>query len=389
MTSLRYLTSGESHGPALNLILEGMPAGVPITLEAINHQLLRRQKGYGRGGRMKIETDQAIVMSGIRHGKTLGSPIAIRIENKDWNVWQQEMSLWPISGDPKREVTSPRPGHADLSGGLKYNFKDLRNVLERASARETTSRVAVGALCRQLLEHFGFVLAGHVVAVGDICWDGLRPSAKEILERTEEAPMRCLDPQIETKMMARVDEAKKAGDSVGGVFEVIVEGVPPGLGSHVHWDRKLDGRLAQALCSIQAVKGVEIGEAFRQAHLPGSQVHDGIFYNAQQKKFFHKTNRAGGLEGGMTNGEPLILRGALKPIATLYTPLHSVDVVTKKEFEAAVERSDTCVVPAASVIAENVVAITLADAFLEKFGGDSLDEIRHNYEAYLQQIHSY
>lgn len=389
LNKLRYITTGESHGPALHVVLEGMPAGVSLTLENINRELARRQQGYGRGGRMKIETDTAEVLSGVRHGKTMGSPITLRMENKDFSVWKDEMSVWPTAVELKRQVTRPRPGHADLTGGLKYNFKDLRNVLERASARETTSRVAVGAVCRQFLESFGCTIVGHVVSVGDVFCNEPRPSAREILARTDHSPMRCLNAEVEQKMIAKIDEAKKAGDSLGGIFEVVVEGLPPGLGSYVHWDRRLDGRLAGAICSIQAVKGVEFGEAFKQAGLPGSQVHDEIFYDEQRHKFFHKTNRAGGLEGGMTTGESLIVRGALKPISTLYTPLHSVDVETKAEFAAAIERSDTCVVPAAAVIGENILAITLADAFLEKFGGDSLDEIRRNYEAYMQQIHSY
>lgn len=389
LCKLRYLTSGESHGPALNAIMEGLPAGIPIDVDAINFQLARRQKGYGRGGRMKIEKDTAVVCSGIRHGATLGSPVTLRVENRDWVSWQTEMSITPTDAQLKRVVTHPRPGHADLSGGLKYQFRDLRNVLERASARETTARVAIASLCRQFLEQFGIKIAGHVISIGEIFSEVERPSVEEIIDKTEDAPMRCLDSDQEIKMMERVDAAKKAGDSLGGIFEIVVEGLPPGLGSYVHWDRKLDGRLVGALCSLQAVKGAEIGEGFRNAGLPGSQVHDEIFYDEKAQRFYHKTNGAGGLEGGMTTGEPLILRAALKPISTLYTPLHSIDIESKEAYKASVERSDTCAVPAAAVIGEAIVAITLADAMLEKFGGDSLVEVKRNYDSYLQSLRDY
>jgi len=388
-TKLRYLTSGESHGPGLYTVLEGMPSGLPLQVDYINQQMARRQKGYGRGGRMKIETDNVEITAGVRHGYTLGSPICLVVENRDWKNWQDEMSIGRTDKPLKRVVTRPRPGHADLVGGIKYDFRDLRNVLERASARETTSRVACGAVARRLLEEFGVRLAGHVTAVGSVRAKVIPATAQEILAKTEEAPLRCLDSEAEVKMVALVDEAKKKGDSLGGIFEIVVDGLPPGLGSYVQWDRKLDGRLAQAILSIQAVKGVEIGDGFDNAQKFGSRVHDPIFYDAAKRAFTRSSNRAGGLEGSMTTGLPLIVRGALKPISTLYEPLHSVDIETKEEFEASVERSDTCAIAAAAVIGEAVVALTLADAFLEKFGGDSLREIRHNFAGYLEQVQSY
>ena len=389
LTRLRYLTSGESHGPSLNVILEGMPSGLPIAADFINQQLFRRQQGYGRGGRMKIETDQVQILSGVRHGLTLGSPICLAIENRDWKNWQDEMSIAPTDKPLKRKVTRPRPGHADLVGGMKYDFRDLRNVLERASARETTARVACGAIARRFLEEFCIQIAGHVLAVGSVRSEKASPSVQEILEKGESTPLRCLDSEAEAKMIALIDQAKKKGDSLGGIFEVKVEGLPPGLGTYVQWDRKLDGRLAQAIMSIQAVKGVEIGDGFDNAQKFGSEVHDAIHYDAKNKNFTRSSNRAGGMEGSMTSGMPLVVRGALKPISTLYTPLHSVDIDSKESFEASVERSDTCAIAAAAVIGEAVVAITLADAFLEKFGGDSVREVRRNYEAYLQQVRDY
>lgn len=389
LTRLRYLTSGESHGPGLFVILEGMPSGLPIQADYINAQLARRQKGYGRGGRMKIETDQVEIYAGVRHGLSLGSPICLGVKNSDWKNWQDEMSVGPTDKPLKRAVTRPRPGHADLVGGLKYNFKDLRNVLERASARETTGRVACGAIAARLLAEFGIHSAGHVLQVGTVRSEVSVDTAQEVQKRTEDTPLRCLDAQAEQQMIALIDEAKKKGDSLGGIFEVMVEGLPPGLGSYVQWDRKLDARLAQAVMSIQAVKGVEIGEGFANAGRFGSEVHDPILYEKKQKRFSRSSNRAGGMEGSMTTGMPLLVRGALKPISTLYTPLQTVDIDTKEPFEASVERSDTCAIAAAAVIAENVVAITLADAFLEKFGGDSMQELKRNYEGYLEQVKSY
>ncbi len=386
MSRLRYLTSGESHGQALTVILEGMPSGIPVSSKIINRELARRQQGYGRGGRMVIEKDEVQILSGIRFGKTLGSPITLQIQNKDWSTWSQEMAVEGNLSLAKRKVDRPRPGHADLAGGLKYNHEDLRNVLERASARETTARVACGAVTRQLLGTFGVEISGYVVRIGSIDVGEERPSFEERVRLTEASPVRTFESRSEKAMMKKIDEAKKQGDSLGGVVEVVAKGLPVGLGTYTHWDRKLDGQLAQALMSIQAIKGVEIGLGFEAAARLGSQVHDSIYYESQQKHFFRKTNRAGGLEGGMTNGEFLVVRAAMKPISTLYTPLDSVEISTKKPFKASVERSDTCAVPAAAVIAENVVAITLADAFLEKFGGDSLKEVERNYKGYLEQI---
>ncbi len=388
LAKLRYLTSGESHGPGLHAILEGMPAGLALEVGYIQAQMARRQKGYGRGGRMKIETDQVEILSGVRHGLTLGSPICLWVENRDWKNWQEEMSIGPSETPAKRKISRPRPGHADLVGGLKHDFRDLRNVLERASARETTARVACGSVTRRLLEEFGVQIAGHVTAVGQVK-SLVAAATVEAIRKAEDSPLRCLDSQAETVMIALIDEAKKKGDSLGGIFEVVVEGLPPGLGSYVQWDRKLDGRLAQALLSMQAVKGVEIGDGFDNARKFGSQVHDAIQYDAKAKSFTRSSNRAGGLEGSMTTGMPLVIRGALKPISTLYTPLGSVDIETKQAFEASVERSDTCAIAAAAVIAESVVAITLADALLEKFGGDSMKELKRNYAGYMEQIRNY
>lgn len=388
MSRILYLTSGESHGQALTAILDGMPSGVPVSIEAINHQLYRRQQGYGRGGRMTIEKDQVQILSGVRFGKSLGSPICLQVPNKDWVSWQEEMA---VQGKPKnlrRVVTRPRPGHADLSGGIKYDHEDLRNVLERASARETTMRVATGAVARQLLEACGIELIGFVVELADIHIGEKRLPFDEIVSVSEASPVRTLDKKNEKAMMARIDQAKKKGDSLGGVFEVLVRGLPIGLGNYVQWHRKLDGQLAQAIMSIQAIKGVEIGLGFEAARRFGSQVHDSLFYDAK-KGFYRKTNGAGGLEGSMTNGELLVIRGAMKPISTLYTPLDSVDIKTKQAFKASIERSDTCALPAAAVIAENVVAITLADALLEKTGGDSLKEVKRNLNTYKKQIENY
>ncbi len=387
---LRYLTAGESHGKGLTVILEGMPSGVPVSADAINLQLARRQKGYGRGGRMKIETDTVDITSGIRHGKTLGSPVALWVANRDFSAWRDEMSTDFIENyTKKRPVDSPRPGHADLNGGLKYDTHDLRDILERASARETTMRVALGAVTRCFLNQFNISVMGHVTCIGGVSISSDRPSWEDVARLAEDDPVRCIDPVVAKKMMEKIDVAKKNGDTVGGIFEIVVTGLPPGLGSHVQWDLKLDTRLAAAILSIQAIKGVEFGLGFEEGLKFGSECHDEIFYNSADKKFFRKTNRAGGLEGGMTTGEPLVLRGVMKPISTLYTPLHSVDIHTKKDVEASVERSDTCAVPAAGVIAENVVAFEIAKAFLEKFGGDSLVEIRRNYEGYLQQVRAY
>ena len=387
---LRYLTAGETHGPQLTAIVEGMPSGMPFSFEELNYQLRRRQKGYGRGRRMQIEQDEAKVLGGVRHGRTTGAPIALVIENRDWAHWTTVMNIEPVEGDNevKRRVHRPRPGHADLNGGLKYNHRDLRNVLERSSARETAARVACGAVARQLLAQFGIKIAGQVLRIGEVEARRYDLPIDELIRITEESPVRVVDKEAEAKMMAHIDEIKKEGDSIGGIVECIVEGVPVGLGSHVHWDRKLDGRIAQAVVSINAFKGCEIGIGFEAGRLRGSQVHDEIMYD-KERGFYRATNRAGGFEGGMTTGEQIIVRGVMKPIPTLYKPLRSVDIDTKEPFTAQVERSDACAVPAASVVMENVVAWEIACAFLEKFGGDSMDEIRRNYENYLKQVEQY
>lgn len=392
---IRFLTAGESHGQALVTIVDGMPSGVPIKADDINHELSRRQKGYGRGGRMKIEQDKAQILTGVRAGKTIGSPIALKIDNKDWDNWKKIMDVAQEDASGIKVVHHPRPGHADLAGGMKYDQHDLRNILERASARETAARVAAGAIARGLLAEFEVTIVGHVVNLGGVQIDSHRPSLKEIGKISEASELRCIDKTVEPAMIARIDEAKKNGDSLGGVVEILVEGLPVGLGSHTQWDRKLDGMLAQALMSIQAIKGVEVGMGFDVGNHFGSEVHDEIFYdpgakNSRKKKgYYRKTNWAGGLEGGMTNGEVLILRAVMKPLSTLYRPLQSVNIMTKEVYEAAVERTDITAVPAAAVVAESTVAWTLAQAFLEKFGGDSLPEIRRNYDGYQKQLDSY
>lgn len=388
--SLRYLTAGETHGPQLTAIIEGLPSNLEIDFEALNFQLQRRQKGHGRGRRMQIEKDAAQIVGGVRHGKTTGAPVALVITNNDWKHWTSVMNIEPIEGndETKRRVHRPRPGHADLNGGLKYNLKDLRNVLERSSARETAARVAVGAVARQLLAQFGIKVAGHVVSIGGIVAPAPNMDIDELIERTEQSPVRVADPETEQRMIELIDKTKADGDSIGGVVECIVTGVPIGLGSHVQWDRKLDGRIAQAVVSINAFKGVEFGIGFDAANRPGSQVHDEILYSPE-RGYHRATNRLGGFEGGMTNGEPIVVRGVMKPIPTLYKPLRSVDIDTKEPFTAQVERSDACAVPAASVVMENVVAWEVAKAFLEKFGGDSMEEVRANYDNYLRQVAEY
>lgn len=371
---LRYLTAGESHGPALTAVIEGMPAGLELSSEYINRQLARRQQGYGRGGRMKIETDQAEILSGVRGGKTLGSPVTLQIKNRDWENWSQIMA----SGEAdlaSRRVTVPRPGHGDLAGHIKYGHEDLRNILERASARETAARVAACTVGRRLIEHFGMEIYSHVVQIGSV---RAKPvNLPEIIARAPRSELMCADPEAEALMKQEIDQARERGDSLGGIFEIIVCNVPVGLGSHVHWDRKLDGQLAGALMSIQAIKGVEIGLGFAAATLPGSQVHDEIF--AGEGGFKRGSNHAGGLEAGMTNGQNLVLRAAMKPIATLYQPLRSVSLESGQAAQAAVERSDICAVPAAAVVGEAVTAFELAAAFLEKFGGDSIPEIESRF----------
>lgn len=378
---LRFLTAGETHGKCLTAIIEGMPSNVHIEIEKINEQLALRQGGYGRGGRMKIEKDMVEFLSGVRNKKTLGSPIALNIANKDWENWVNIMS----DGDTNNEkvVTKPRPGHADLSGALKYNHSDIRNVLERASARETAIRVAVGSVARQLIEKFGIKIAGHVVEIGGIKAN-VDISNEHFISGIDESSLRCADKAAQVKMIEYIDEAKQNGDSVGGVFEIVVTGLPVGLGSYVHWDRKLDSRIAGALMSLQAIKGVEFGIGFECARLPGSKVHDEIFYS-EDKGYYRNTNNAGGVEGSMTNGEPLIVRAAMKPIPTLYKPLKSVDIITKESYEASIERSDVCAVPAASVVGEAIVAWEIANAMVEKFGGDSLEEMYNNYSNYADK----
>lgn len=386
---MRYLTAGESHGPQLTAIIEGVPSNLPFSVEAINEQLARRQKGHGRGRRMQIEKDQVKVLSGVRHGFTTGAPITLVVENRDWTHWQQIMSVEPVEGaEEKRRVSRPRPGHADLNGAIKYHQRDMRNILERSSARETTIRVAVGAVARQLLEAFGIRVGGQVLRIGEIVAQRQEVSFDELIERTEASPVRCLDQDAEPLMMAAIDKAKEDGDSLGGIVEVRVEGVPIGLGSHVQWDRKLDGRLAQAVMSIQAFKGVEIGIGFEAAELPGSQVHDEILYD-EETGYSRKSNRAGGLEGGMTTGMPVVVRGVMKPIPTLYKPLMSVDIDSREPFSASIERSDSCAVPAASVVAEAVVAWEIAQAMCEKFPSDSMDDMVENvlqYRSYTEKF---
>jgi len=382
------MTAGESHGPALIAVVEGIPAGLPLLAEGINEDLGRRQRGYGRGGRMKIESDTAELLGGVRGGETLGGPIAIRIENRDHANWLGRMGAAPFA-EPPEPVTRPRPGHVDLAGGLKYDRKDLRDVLERASARETAARVAVGGVSRIFLSSLGIEIFAHVVSIGPVEATVPDVPMEELRTRARASDLRCVDPTAETAMRAAILEAAHAGDTLGGVFEVVAFGLPPGLGSHVQWDRKLDGRLAQALMSIQAIKGVEVGLGFEAARRRGSEVHDPIGYDEASRTFTRPSNRAGGLEGGITNGMPLVCRAAMKPIATLKRALPSVDIHTKQVFEAAHERSDICAVAAASVVGEAMVAIVLADAVLEKFGGDSLGELKTNMAAYLKQVSEY
>ncbi len=389
---LRFETAGESHGECLVAMLTGLPAGMPVSLEAIDRELWRRQQGFGRGGRMKIETDRAHIVSGVRHSMTIGSPIAILLENKDWKNWTEALPVEDSEGaeDKKKPVTRPRPGHADLAGAIKYNFQDARYILERASARETTARVALGALAKAFLRQLGISVLSHVIGVGEAKL-GRAASWEELvaLSQRDEVLLNCVDAEAEQRMKAVVDLAYRTGDTVGGVFEVVAHGVPVGLGSHIAWDTRLDGKLAQAIVSIQAVKGVEIGFAAEGAASFGSAVQDTIHYDWEGRKFQRGANRAGGLEGGMTNGQDVVVRGMLKPISTLRKPLESVDLSTREPALAAYERSDVAVIPAAGVIGEAMVALVLAGAALEKFGGDSLGETKRNYEAYIQQVKNY
>jgi chorismate synthase len=387
----RFTTAGESHGKALVAIVEGLPAALPIDIEQINHELWRRQQGYGRGARMKIEQDRVEILSGIRHGQTLGSPVALMIENKDWENWQEVMATEAadITAEKSRRVKRPRPGHADLAGGLKYDARDLRNVLERASARETAARVACGAIAKQLLAQFGVEIRSHVIQLGGIPDKPLELTFHDIASIPNDSPLNCADANAQQKMIELIDQKKGEGDTLGGIFEVIAHDVVAGLGAHTSWDQKLDGRLAQAIMSIHAVKAVAIGAGFEASSLPGSEVHDEISYDGERKQFSRATNRAGGLEGGVTNGEELRVRGHLKPISTLRRALRSVDIDTKQEEKAAFERSDITVVPAAGVIGEAMVALTLAGAMREKFGGDNLGEMKRNFEGYRAQLRAY
>ncbi|AEN89062.1 MULTISPECIES: chorismate synthase [Priestia] len=388
---MRYLTAGESHGPQLTAIIEGVPAGLELTAEHINEDLARRQKGHGRGRRMQIEKDQVQIKGGVRHGETLGSPIALVVENKDFTHWRNIMGADPVDHDEevKRQITKPRPGHADLNGAIKYGHRDMRNVLERSSARETTVRVATGAVAKQVLKAVGVNIACHVLEIGGVKAEKTAyESLTELQEKTEASPVRCLDEEAGQKMMKAIDDAKENGDSIGGVVEVVVEGMPTTVGSYVHYDRKLDSKLAAAIMSINAFKGVEIGVGFEAARRPGSEVHDEILWD-EQNGYTRKTNNAGGLEGGMTTGMPIVVRGVMKPIPTLYKPLQSVDIDTKEPFAASIERSDSCAVPAAAVVAESVIAWELASAIIDQFGADRIQLIQENvkkHEEYAKQF---
>lgn len=389
---VRFLSAGESHGKNLTVIIEGLPADVPLEAGDINRDLARRQVSYGRGKRMEIEEDRAEITAGVRWGKTLGSPISLVIANQDWINWQGTMSVQEVDADDSKRVTRPRPGHADLAGALKYNQKDVRNILERASARETAVRVAVGAVCKAFLRAFNVRFFSYSQAIGGISVNRAGRSIEELAAQAERSELRCPDEETAAKMKCRIDEAKAKGDTLGGVVEIVATGLPPGLGSHVHWDRKLDARLAFSLMSIPAVKGVEVGLGRESAERLGSEVHDEIFFGEAPTGakrpwgFCRATNNAGGIEGGISTGEPLVVRCAMKPIATLMKPLKSVDLVDKLPVEAAVERSDVCRVPSLAVIGEALVAFEVARAFGEKFGGDSLGEAKRNYETYLQSL---
>ncbi|RYM05395.1 chorismate synthase [Sporolactobacillus sp. THM7-7] len=384
---MRFLTAGESHGPQLTAIIEGLPSELTINVAEINRELKRRQGGYGRGRRMKIESDNVKILSGVRHGKTTGAPVTLVIENRDWTHWQDIMSIEAPDHPEKvkKQVTKPRPGHADLNGGIKYNHRDMRNVLERSSARETAIRVAIGAVAKQFLKPFGMDVAGRVTEIGGVRDQSPIPaSIDELKQITEASPVRCLDPEAGKRMMAAIDRAKEDGDSLGGIVEAIAVGAPVGLGSHVHYDRKLDGKIAGSVLSINAFKGVEFGLGFEMAHRPGSEVHDEILWS-EEKGYSRRTNRLGGFEGGMTNGMPIVVRGVMKPIPTLYKPLQSVDINTKETFAASIERSDNCAVPAASVVLEAVVAWELACAVSDKFGGDCLTDMLADSEVYRKR----
>ncbi len=392
MGQFHFITAGESHGKGLVTIIEGLPAGLSIDPAFINRELWRRQQGYGRGGRMKIETDEVEILSGVRHGKTLGSPVSLLIRNRDFENWQDVMATEPreFANDKRaRILTRPRPGHTDLAGGLKYDTHDLRDILERASARETAARVAAGAFAKLLLAEIGTEIASHTSMIGGVPREPIKASWQQITAIPEDSQLRCVDSDAEVKMIALIDATKEAKDTLGGIFEVVARGVVAGLGSHTQWKRKIDGRLAQAIMCIPAVKAVEIGVGIEVSRSTGSQIHDEIGYNSTEHSFTRPTNRAGGIEGGITNGEEIRISGHLKPISTLRQPLASVDVVTKQDSAAAFERSDIVAVPAAGVIGEAMVAIVLADAAREKFGGDSLGEMKRNFEGYLEQLKRY
>jgi chorismate synthase len=389
---LSFRTAGESHGPALIALVEGIPAHLPIDFDFIDQELKRRQGGYGRGGRMKIEKDHVRFLSGVRHGSTIGSPISMMIENRDWPNWEEIMSAREVLSDAatKRRVTRPRPGHTDLAGSLKYNHTDARNILERSSARETAARVACGGLAKVFLRYFGIEVLSHTTAIGKArVPSDFSADWNQLESIRDDEVVRCVMPDIGDEMVREIEKAQKDGDTIGGTFEVVARGVPVGLGSHVGWDTRLDGRLAQAVMCVNAVKAVEIGQGVGIAYDRGSQAHDEIAYDAGQHRFYHLSNRAGGIEGGITNGEEVRVVGYLKPIPTLKKALRSVDMISKEPFLAQHERSDTCTVPAAGVIGETMVALVLANAFLEKFAGDSIQETKRNYEAYLQQVREY
>jgi chorismate synthase len=382
--ALRFTTAGESHGPGLLAVLEGLPAGLELEPDDLDRDLARRQLGHGRGGRMKIESDRAEVVSGIRHGRTLGSPVALRVANRDYANWEERMNPWPVEADVA-EVHLPRPGHADLAGVQKFGFTDVRNVLERASARETAARVACGALAKVLLRALGVSVHSHVLSIGSVEAPRRAVEGPDDFRKVDESPVRCLDADASAAMVAEIDAARKANESLGGVYEVVAFGAVPGLGSHVSWETKLDGRLAGAVMSIQAMKGVSIGDGFDLAPLPGSRAHDEIFWS-EERGFYRETNRAGGIEGGMTTGDPVVVRAAMKPLPTLTKPLRSVDIATKEPAQALRERTDSCTVPAAAVVAEAMVALVLADACREKFGGDHVDDAVAALEAYRERI---
>jgi chorismate synthase len=386
--ALRLITAGESHGPGLTCIVEGLPAGLELRPEDLNGDMARRQLGHGRGGRMKIERDAAEVTAGVRHGRTLGGPIALQVANRDYANWEERMSPWPVS-DPARpvaEVHLPRPGHADLVGTQKYKQSDVRNILERASARETAARVAGGALCKAFLRALGVEVYSHVIQIASVHAPAREgPLAPRDFAAVDSSPVRCLDAEATKAMVREIDELRKANESLGGVFEVQSFGLVPGLGSHISWEQRLDGRLAMAICSIQALKGVSIGDGFAVAGVPGSEAHDEIFYS-EERGYYRETNRSGGLEGGMTTGEPLIVRGAMKPLPTLTKPLRSVDTATHEPAQALRERTDSCTVPAAGVVGEAMVALVLADAYRRKFGGDHIDDVLQAVSAYEERI---